>query len=72
MRKSNGYQCLSWNEKFKDLNLHEQHEHFDLLKEIDIGKVEAIENVEEFIKQERDGTTTVTVVLKTDDVFADL
>ena len=54
------------------MKLHEQHEHFDLLQEIDIGKVEAIENVEEFIKQERDGTTTVTVVLKTDDVFADL
>jgi hypothetical protein len=74
-RKIDGYQCLSCNEKFKDLislNLHEQHEHFDLLQEIDIGKVEAIENVEEFIKQERDGTTTVTVVLKTDDVFADL
>ena len=69
MRKSKGYQCLSCNEESKDLNLHE---HFDLLQEIDIGKVEAIENVEEFIKQERDGTTTVTVVLKTDDVFADL
>ena len=27
--------------------------------------------VEEFLKQKRDGTT-VTVVLKTDDVFADL
>ena len=30
----------------------------------------AIENAEEFIKQERDGTTSVTVVLKTDNVFA--
>ena len=70
------YQCLSCNEKFKDLlslNVHEQQEHFDLLEEIDIGKVEAIDNVEEFIKRERDGTTTVTtVVLKPDDVFADI
>ena len=52
--------------------MHEQHEHFDLSQEIEIEKVEAIENVEEFIKQERDGTTTVTVVLKPNDVFADL
>ena len=42
LRKNNGYRCLSCNEKFKDLislNLHEQHEHFDLLQEIDIEKV---------------------------------
>ena len=49
LRKINGYQYLSCNEEFKDLillNLHEKHEHFDLLQEIDIGKVEAeVENV---------------------------
>ena len=74
-RKIEGYQCLSCNEKFKDLislNLHEQEEHFNLLDDIDIGKVEAIENVEEFIRQEHDGTTVTTLVIKQDDVFSNI
>ena len=75
-KKNDGYQCLSCNEKFKDfisLNLHEQEKHFDLLQEIDMGKVEAIDNVEEFIRQEHDGTTTLvtTVLVKQDDGFGD-
>ena len=75
-KKNDGYQCLSCNEKFKDfisLNLHEQEKHFDLLQEIDMGKVEAIDNVEEFIRQEHDGTTTLvtTVLVKQDHGFGD-
>ena len=75
-RKIDGYQCLSCNEKFR-YNFFQfawttwtfwsptRNWHW---KSWSL----AIENAEEFIKQERDGTTTVTVVLKTDDVFADL